>query len=207
MPDDLINTCFKPVRRLCPTLLVSTIACALFCVLAAPALAAGARAGAQARSADVQGVVSLVVDGDSLWFMPDATSAAAGSPASRAPVEVRLARMDAPELCQSHGAEAKAALAALVLHKPARLHRLARDVYGRVVADLNVDGVDVATRMVEEGQAWSARQRNDRGPLMKQERMARALGRGLHAAGGAVLPRDFRRSHGPCGAHAADAPR
>ncbi|MCU0928525.1 MAG: hypothetical protein MUE62_04845, partial [Burkholderiaceae bacterium] len=28
--------------------------------------------------------------------------------------------------------------------------------------------------------------------------MARALGRGLHADGQAIPPRDFRRTHGPC---------
>lgn len=151
----------------------------------------------QPRPADVQGVVTQVVDGDSLWFTPE----------GRAPMEVRLARMDAPELCQAHGVEAKTALAELALNKPAKLHSLARDMYGRVVAQVVVDGVDLATRMVEEGQAWSARQRNDRGPLMKQERMARALSRGLHGQPGAVLPSDFRRSHGPCRPRAADAQR
>ena len=30
------------------------------------------------------------------------------------------------------------------------------------------------------------------------ERMAKALSRGLNRDGGAVMPRDFRRSHGPC---------
>jgi len=144
----------------------------------------------------LQGVVQRVVDGDSLWF----------TPAGQAAVEVRLADMDAPELCQQHGREAKAALAALVLNKPAELRGVARDQHGRLVARMAVDGVDVATRMVEEGQAWSARQRNDRGPLMKQERMARALARGLHAAPGALMPRDFRRSHGPCQAMAPASP-
>jgi len=144
----------------------------------------------------LQGVVQRVMDGDSLWF----------TPAGQAAVEVRLADMDAPELCQQHGREAKAALAALVLNKPAELRGVARDQHGRLVARMAVDGVDVATRMVEEGQAWSARQRNDRGPLMKQERMARALARGLHAAPGALMPRDFRRSHGPCQAMAPASP-
>ncbi|MDP3221498.1 MAG: excalibur calcium-binding domain-containing protein, partial [Rubrivivax sp.] len=30
------------------------------------------------------------------------------------------------------------------------------------------------------------------------EKMARALSRGLHGSPGAVQPRDFRRTHGPC---------
>lgn len=172
-----VPVCTRPVWSFLLPALLSLL-------LAVPAAAAGGRE----RSAPLQGVAQRVVDGDSLWFIP----------AGQAAVEVRLADIDAPELCQPHGREAKAALAALVLNKPVQLRGLARDQHGRLVARINVEGVDVATRMVEEGQAWSARQRNDRGPLMKQERMARALARGLHAAPGAVLPRDFRRSHGPC---------
>jgi micrococcal nuclease len=164
---------------------------ALLVLLLAQALLAAANA-APTRQREprgpLQGVAQRVVDGDSLWF----------TPAGQAAIEVRLADMDAPELCQAHGRAAKTALAELVLNKPAQLRAVARDRYGRLVARMDIDGVNVATRMVEEGHAWSARQRNDRGPLMKQERMARALARGLHAAPGAVMPRDFRRSHGPC---------
>ena len=36
--------------------------------------------------------------------------------------------------------------------------------------------------------------------------MAKALGRGLHAGGGAVSPKEFRRSHGPCALGAGVAP-
>ncbi len=144
------------------------------------------------RPAVLEGVTTRVVDGDSLWFTPVQQGQ------RLAAVEVRLARIDAPELCQVHGAESQRALVALALNKPGRLHSVARDSHGRLVAHLAVDGVDVATRLVEEGQAWSARHRNDRGPLVKQERMARALSRGLHGLGGAVMPSDFRRSHGPC---------
>ena len=61
-----------------------------------------------------------------------------------------------------------------------------------------VDEVNLGRYLVEEGHAWSTRTRYDRGPLVAQERMAKALGRGLHAAGGAVMPKVFRASHGPC---------
>ena len=168
------------------------IACLLLALLPL-AQAAPARDRAAANKAPLQGVAARVVDGDSLWF----------TPTGQAAVEVRLADIDAPELCQAHGREAQRALAELVLNKPAQLRAVARDSYGRLVARLHVEGVDVATRLVEEGQAWSARYRNDRGPLLKQERMARALSRGLHAAPGALMPRDFRRHHGPCQVAAA----
>ena len=163
--------------------------CALLALLPlAQAAPQRVRSADRPSAAAIEGVTLRVVDGDSLWFTPT------GKPA----IEVRLAQIDAPELCQVHGRESQRALTELVLHKPGRLRGVARDVYGRLVARLEIDGVDVATRMVEEGQAWSTRQRNDRGPLVKQERMARALSRGLHALPGAVMPSDFRRNHGPC---------
>jgi hypothetical protein len=46
--------------------------------------------------------------------------------------------------------------------------------------------------------AWSIRSRWDQGPLVKQEKMARALSRGLHATPGAMQPKEFRRLHGTC---------
>ncbi len=163
---------------------------ALGCALAAALPEAAAHA--PPRPALLEGVTTRVVDGDSLWFTP------VHQGQSGTPLQVRLARIDAPEICQVHGRESQRALVELVLNKPGRLQGIARDSYGRLVAHLEVNGVDVAKRLVEEGQAWSARQRNDRGPFVKQERMARALARGLHAAGGAVMPSEFRRGHGPC---------
>jgi endonuclease YncB( thermonuclease family) len=136
----------------------------------------------------LQGVVTHVTDGDSLWFTPTAQAA----------VEVRLRDIDAPEICQPWGEEARRALAELALGKPATLRILGRDVYGRALGVLLVDEIDVGKHQVEEGHAWSIRTHWDQGPLVKQERMARALARGLHAAGGAVMPREFRQTHGPC---------
>lgn len=160
--------------------LVASLACVSPAAVAAP------------RSAAIHGITTRVVDGDSLWFSPIKRGQ------RRAPIEVRLARIDAPEICQPHGRESQRALVDLALNKPGRLQGVARDRYGRLVAHLSVDGADVATRMVEEGQAWSARQRNDYGPLVKQERMARALARGLHAHQGAVQPSRFRQDRGSC---------
>ena len=74
----------------------------------------------------------------------------------------------------------------------------ARDDHGRTVGKVYDGKKDLGDRMVRDGQAWSARYQYDRGPYMSEERMALALNRGLHAAGNAVLPRDFRKQHGPC---------
>jgi endonuclease YncB( thermonuclease family) len=136
----------------------------------------------------VQGVVTKVTDGDSLWITPPGQGG----------IEVRLRDIDAPEICQPWGEEARRALEALVLGKTVVLRIAGRDTYGRTLGQVQADGVDVARRMVEEGHAWSLRTRWDRGPLVKEERMAGALRRGLHGQPGAVMPRDFRQGHGPC---------
>lgn len=157
-----------------------------------PALAAPPRPS----SAGVMGTVTSVVDGDSLWVTPTGGGK---------PIEVRLAGIDAPEICQDGGAESKAFLAELVLKQPVRLvigngHGGGdHDLHGRTLGTVWKDDVEVNRRMVEEGQAWSIRTQYDRGPFVPQERMAKALSRGLHKLGSAALmPRDFRKRHGPC---------
>jgi endonuclease YncB( thermonuclease family) len=141
-----------------------------------------------APAAPVLGTVVRVVDGDTLWLTPP----------GKAPLVVRLRDMDAPEICQPWGLQARQALVDLALHRQATLRGVARDTHGRTVGSITIEGVDVGPLMVAEGHAWSTRTRYDRGPLVKQERMAKALGRGLHGAGGAIMPRDFRQAQGAC---------
>lgn len=158
---------------------------------------AGAQAGAapRPRPGGIQGTVTSVVDGDSLWVTP-----AGGGKA----IEVRLADIDAPEICQEHGAESKKFLTELVLKQPVRLvvggsNGNARDVHGRTLGTVYLAEVEVNRRLVEEGMAWSIRVKWDQGPLVPQERMAKALSRGLHKVGAAaIMPKDFRQRHGPC---------
>ncbi len=162
---------------------LALLAAALCLASAAPALAAKAAAPA------LEGTVTRVTDGDSLWLEP-----ANGG----APVELRLLGIDAPEICQAWGPEAREALRELVLHKGVSVRGSGRDTYGRTLGTVFLDGLNVNKKMVQEGHAWSARYKYDHGPYVADERMARALSRGLNRDGGAVMPRDFRRAHGPC---------
>jgi micrococcal nuclease len=161
--------------------------------IATPAIGQQAASTAPAKrpaatTGPIQGVVSRITDGDSLWIQPE------GKPA----IEVRLRDVDAPEICQLYGADAKKALEQFALGKSATLTIAARDAHGRALGTVLIDGQSVAKWMVAEGHAWSVRTRYDRGPLMKEERMAIALKRGLHSTEGAVLPREFRKTNGPC---------
>jgi endonuclease YncB( thermonuclease family) len=172
---------YRPLLNPLPVLLlVMTLGCT--------APPAQAQAGSRPAKGQ-QGLVVAVTDGDTLTLrLPDGK-----------PVTVRLRDIDAPEICQPWGPEAKAALSELALNKLAILTPATRDGYGRVVGRITVEELDVGRRLVEEGHAWSTRTRYDRGPLVKQERMAKALGRGLHAqVPSAIPPWAWRREKGLC---------
>jgi endonuclease YncB( thermonuclease family) len=159
------------------------------CSLAVIALLSGPAAlAAPAKPVAAQGLVTQIIDGGSVRFTPP------GQPA----FVVRVRDIEPPEPCQPGAADSKAALSALALNKPATLQPSGRDRQGRTLGTLLVDEVNVGRRMVEDGHAWSIRTRNDMGPYVKQERMAKALGRGLHAQPGAISPRDWRRTKGAC---------
>ena len=153
-------------------------------------VAAAAPKKPAAKPVVLSGTVSRVVDGDTLWLKPDGTDAQT--------VVVRLAGIDAPEQCQVGGGEATAALNALALGRSVTVQVSAQDDHGRTVGKVFDGAKDIGERMVRDGQAWSSRFNYDRGPYVAAERMALALKRGLHAAGGAMQPREFRRLHGPC---------
>ncbi len=145
-------------------------------------------AGLSASARPLHGVVSHVTDGDTLWVRP------AGD---RPPVQVRMQGLDAPEICQAFGTQARDALAARVLHRTVRVSTRARDKYQRSVGSVSLEGQDVGAWLVQRGYAWSTRYRGRAGPYAHEEAQARQGRVGLWAAG-AVEPRVFRRRHGSC---------
>ncbi|MDR2155685.1 MAG: thermonuclease family protein [Burkholderiaceae bacterium] len=135
--------------------------------------------------------VTWVSDGDSLWVR---------SEKSGQRVRLRLQGIDAPELCQVSGTQARQALLAKVSGQRVRVSVQARDTYGRAVARVVRvrDGADVARAMVREGWAWADRFRKQPVQYEREEARARAAKRGLFARSRPERPVDFRRRHGPC---------
>lgn len=170
-----------------PVVLSLPVLSRLFVLLLA--LGAAVAAWAEAGTAPWQGVVTRVTDGDSLWVRPES-----GGRSRR----VRISGIDAPELCQVYGQEARAALARQVKGRELTLEVLRLDDYGRPLVRLALDGDDVARRMVLQGHAWSYRYRQDPGPYAQEEAEAREARRGLFAAPEPERPYDFRKRHGPC---------
>lgn len=147
-------------------------------------------AAATADARMFQGVVTHVTDGDSIWVR-----AAGGG----APVEVRLQGIDAPEICQAFGPEARDALAGRALRRQVAVNSRAHDKYQRVLGQVSVGGQDLGLWLVSRGYAWSYRYRRDTGPYAAAEAKARQERLGLWSLGAKpVEPRAFRKRHGSC---------
>lgn len=132
--------------------------------------------------------VTWVTDGDTVWVR---------APGHR-PFRLRLDGLDAPEVCQTGGEAAHAALAGRVLHRAVDVTTRARDAHGRAIGRVRIDGEDVGAWLVVHGRAWNATCRGCVGLYADEERIARAAHRGVFAHAAAETPREFRRRHGPC---------
>lgn len=69
-------------------------------------------------------------------------------------LKLRLVAMDAPETQQSGGSEATRALRSIVGKARVQVRVCDVDVYGRLVAQVWLDGRDVGLEMIARGQAW-----------------------------------------------------
>ncbi len=137
------------------------------------------------------GVVTYVVDGDTLRVRP---------PGGGKPVSIRIDGIDAPEICQAGGRTSREALKRRVLGQRVAVHGRVRDDYGRLLARIMLDGEDQGRWMVAQGQAWSYHYRGSAGPYATEEGRAKAARRGLFSmqTSAPVNPREFRKSHGSC---------
>ena len=94
-------------------------------------------------------------------------------------VKIRLAEIDTPERKQPCGSRSKQALSDLVFGKQVTAKVVTVDRYGRNVARLYVDGLDVNREMIRLGAAWVYREYNTDKSLLDIEAEARAAKRGL----------------------------
>lgn len=123
------------------------------------------------NATEIVGRVVGIGDGDTLTLLT----------ADKQQVKVRLAEIDTPEKAQPYGQKARQALADLTFQKQVVLVVQDRDRYGRTVARVSVDGVDVNRKLVESGAAWVYRQYNRDPSLLQVEAEAKEAKRGLWA--------------------------
>jgi micrococcal nuclease len=136
----------------------------------------------------MQGMVIVVIDGDTVLFKPDHYHSS-----SRAFLKVRLADIDAPEASQPHGEAATRALREMALKQRATLDIVASDHYGRKLGQLKVGTLGVNAELVRRGDAWSS-SRAAGNPLHSLEDEAQQARRGLWADASPTPPWVWRRA-------------
>jgi len=110
------------------------------------------------------------------------------------PEAVRLTRVDCPEIAhrgrpgQPGGEQARAFTASMVLGRWVVVRVHGRDRYGRVLADVDVQGRDLATELVRAGWAWLYRRYSQDATLDALEQQARQAKRGLWGLPSAPVP-------------------
>jgi endonuclease YncB( thermonuclease family) len=143
------------------------------------------------QSAQAAGRVVGVIDGDTLDILT----------AGFETLRVRLSGIDAPELGQAFGRNAKAALSSLVFARSVVIEWRKRDRYDRVVAKVTLEGRDIAREMLTLGMAWhyarfeAEQPAADRREYADAQIRARVARRGLWADAAPVPPWDYRARH------------
>lgn len=141
-------------------------------------------AGNLAQGAEFTAKVIAVLDGDTVLIKR-----------ANGLKKVRMAGIDAPEKAQLFGETAKRSLAEMVLGKQVKVASEAVDQYGRMVARISVDSLNVNAEQIRRGMAWeNSRFHNDRVLLALQEE-ARREPRGLWAQADPMPPWEWRKLH------------
>lgn len=109
------------------------------------------------------------------------------------PVKIRVADIDAPELRQAYGVASRDDLAARIQGRHVVLDTRARDRYGRTVALIEIDGLDVGLQLVADGLAWCGMRPSSR--CREALQAAQRQGLGLWADADPSPPWQWRRQH------------
>ncbi len=108
-------------------------------------------------------------------------------------VRIRLCGIDAPELKQPYGKEAKNYAKTLAYNKVVTVRDTGMDKYGRTIAWIKLpDGRDFSSEMLRAGYAWHYTQYDKSQKLQDLEQEERDSQRGLWADLDPIPPWDFR---------------
>jgi hypothetical protein len=110
-------------------------------------------------------------------------------------LKVRLAEIDAPEKAQTFGDTSKRSLSDMVMGKQVQFVSQTMDQYGRMVAHLSVNGLDVNTEQVRRGMAWEYSNFHSNKTLIALQNEARQVPRGLWAQSNPTPPWIWRKQH------------
>ncbi len=124
-------------------------------------------------------------------------------------VKIRLAEIDAPEVghagmggqppnsqkAQTFGEMSKRSLSDMVLGKQVQVNSQAVDQYGRMVAHLSINGLDVNAEQIRRGMAWEYSNFHSNKALIALQEEARHAPRGLWAQDKPTPPWEWRKQH------------
>lgn len=116
------------------------------------------------------GEVVSIIDGDTIHVKEYATKKLH---------KVRLAGIDAPELNQPYGPNAKAALEAILKYHTVQVQVQAQDKYQREIATVSSKGADISAFMLRYGYAWHYKYFNSSTLYAQLEHLARSEHLGL----------------------------
>ena len=128
-------------------------------------------------------MVKRVADSDTLYANVDGPS-----------IRIRLAQIDAPEKAQAFGRRSEQLLRELVGKRQVELAWKSLDRYGRPVAQVSVDGLDVNAEQVRRGLARVFRRYSNDAALVALEAQAKSAGLGLSADFHPIAPWEWRGS-------------
>jgi len=129
--------------------------------------------------------VVAVMDGDTVMVIHNGKK-----------IRIRLLNIDAPESAQPFGKESRQALLERVLKKQVHVNSRAMDAYGRMVAEISVDGHNVNEEQVRSGMAWEYSHFHRDKRYLALQREAQNSHRGLWGASvRPIQPEQWRKLH------------
>ncbi|MFQ5330069.1 MAG: thermonuclease family protein [Thermodesulfobacteriota bacterium] len=103
--------------------------------------------------------------------------------------------IDCPEIDQPYGIQAKEYLEQMILKKEVTLWGDEIDFFGRRLATVYVNGIDVNELMIAEGYCWWYKKYSDNDDYEDWEQIARDKRRGLWGQDDPIPPWEFRRQN------------
>ncbi|ELU1350306.1 thermonuclease family protein [Campylobacter jejuni] len=135
---------------------------------------------------NLQGRVLRVIDGDTIELLVKQDNI------KQSPkIKVRLFGIDAPELKQAYGKEAKEYLSSLILDKEITLIINDKDKYQRTIGTILLNDKDINKEMVKNGYAWAYESYSTK--YLTEQADAQMFKLGLWQDENAIKPSEFRR--------------
>ncbi len=141
-------------------------------------------AGSVAQGAEFTAKIVVVLDGDTVMVQR-----------KNKLEKIRLAEIDAPEKAQPFGETSRRSLSDMVLGKQVKVSSQAVDQYGRMVAHLSLDGLDINAEQIRRGMAWEYSHFHGNKSLVALQEEAKQAPRGLWALSDPMPPWEWRKLH------------